>query len=392
MQWFLFYLSLFVLPLGAQETDSSALRFKMVFVGDVMGHDSQIASAKVVKDSLYDYSPCFEYISPILKQADLAIANLEVTLPGKPPYKGYPQFRSPDDLALALRYAGFNLLVTANNHSNDSGKNGVINTISTLYDYGFYQTGTFYSQEERDAFYPLIVYRNQFKLAFLNYTYGTNGLPTRPPTIVNMIDEEQIRKDIIEAKALRPDFITVLLHWGNEYQLNENSQQSRLADSIFQWGADLVVGAHPHVVQPIKKVQVEQKNGQIKEGLVAYSLGNFISGQRRKYTDGGIMFEVEIEKKDLGSKARIVRNNYIPVWRYIQQSGKSSTYQVVPVAAFENGQEELIGMTASDISKMKFYGKETRKQLDRFDSSERKITLQELGIFQQKATSVLEKK
>lgn len=390
--WFLFCSFLFVLPMRAQEADTGALRFKMVFVGDVMGHDSQIASAKVVKDSLYDYSPCFEYISPILKQADLAIANLEVTLPGKPPYKGYPQFRSPNDLALALRYAGFNLLVTANNHSNDAGKTGVMNTINTLYDYGFYQTGTFQSQEERDAFYPLIVYRNQFKLAFLNYTYGTNGLPTRHPTIVNLIDEEQIRKDLIEAKALRPDFITVMIHWGLEYQLNENSGQQRLADSIFHWGADLIVGAHPHVVQPIKEVNIQQKDGRTQKGLVAYSLGNFISGQRRRYTDGGIMLEVEIEKKEAGSKAQIVRNNYIPVWRYIKKSGETSTYQVVPIAPFENGREDLLDMTAADKSKMKFYGQATRKQLDRFDSSERKITLQELGLFQQKAASVLEKK
>lgn len=390
--WFVFCFFLFVLPMRAQEVDTGALRFKMVFVGDVMGHDSQIASANVIKDSLYDYSPCFEYISPILKQADLAIANLEVTLPGKPPYKGYPQFRSPSDLALALRYAGFNMLVTANNHSNDSGKTGVINTINTLDDYGFYQTGTFQSQEERNAFYPLIVYRNQFKLAFLNYTYGTNGLPTRPPTIVNLIDEEQIRKDIVEAKALRPDFITVLIHWGLEYQLNESNQQNQLADSIFHWGADLIVGAHPHVVQPIKEVNIQQKGSRQKKGLVAYSLGNFISGQRRRYTDGGIMFEVEIEKKEVGSKAQIVRNNYIPVWRYIKKSGKTSTYQVVPIAPFENGQESLLDMSEADKSKMKFYGQSTRKQLDRFDSSERKITLQELGLFQKEPPKVIDKR
>jgi poly-gamma-glutamate synthesis protein (capsule biosynthesis protein) len=321
----------------------------------------------------------------------LAIANLEVTLPGKSPYKGYPQFRSPDDLALALRYAGFNFLVTANNHSNDSGKMGVTNTIGTLYDYGFYQTGTFQSQEERDAFYPLIVYRNNFKLAFLNYTYGTNGLPTRPPTIVNLIDKEQIRKDLIEAKALRPDFITVLLHWGNEYQLDENREQRELADSILHWGADLIVGAHPHVVQPIKKRVVQQNDEQVKSGLVAYSLGNFISGQRKKYTDGGIMFEVEIEKKDIGAKAQIVKNNYIPVWRYIQKEGKASTYKVVPISAFEEGNESLIGMTSADMAKMKFYGQETRKQLNRFDSSERKITLQELGLFQKETISTVEK-
>ncbi len=386
-----FFLLSFLFSVNAQENDSSSYRFKMVFVGDVMGHDSQISSAQLVKDSLYDYSPCFEYISPILKQADLAIANLEVTLPGKPPYKGYPRFRSPDDLALALRYAGFNLLVTANNHSNDAGKTGVINTIHTLDDYGFYQTGTFQSQEERNAFYPLIVYRNNFKLAFLNYTYDTNGLPTQPPTVVNLIDEEQIRKDIIEAKALRPDFITVMIHWGNEYQLLENRTQKSLADSIFRWGADLIVGAHPHVVQPIREVWIKKTDGTPQKKVIAYSLGNFVSGQRKKHTDGGIMFEVDLKKEDLYSKAIIVDHHYLPVWRYIQKQEKQSTYRVVPIAAFENGKESLIGMTEYDINKMKFYAKETRKHLDRFDGKERKITLQELGLFLKENTATEEK-
>lgn len=389
---FLFSLLLsFCSSIAGQDSDSSALRLKMVFAGDVMGHDSQISSAQVVKDSLYDYSPCFEYISPILKQADLAIANLEVTLPGKAPYKGYPRFRSPNDLALALRYAGFNFLVTANNHSNDAGKTGVINTIKTLYDYGFYQTGTFQTQEEGKAFYPLIVYRNNFKLAFLNYTYDTNGLPTQPPTIVNLIEEEQIRKDIIEAKALNPDFITVILHWGNEYQLMESKEQRQLADSIFQWGADLIVGAHPHVVQPIREVWHKKSQEDSLRRVIAYSLGNFISGQQKQYTDGGIMFEVEIEKKNERSKARIVDHHYIPVWRYIQKNDHKSTYRVVPIAAFENGAEQMIGMTDGDIGKMNFFAKEMRKHLDRFEGKEKKITLEELGLFLNETASTEEK-
>ncbi|MEL6923052.1 MAG: CapA family protein, partial [Bacteroidota bacterium] len=191
---------------------------RLLFVGDVMGHGPQIRSAEILKNKVYNYDPCFQYVKPIIQQADLAIANLEVTLPGKPPYQGYPRFRSPNDLAHALRSAGFDLLVTANNHSNDAGKAGVISTIKTVQELGFYQTGTFKNQLDRDVFYPLLVYKNGFKLAFLNYTYDTNKIPTRPPTVVNEIDEALIKADLAEAQQLKPDAIIVVMHWGNEYR------------------------------------------------------------------------------------------------------------------------------------------------------------------------------
>ncbi len=365
-------------------TQNEPHRFKMIFVGDIMGHDSQIASAQIVKDSLYDYQPCFEYIAPLLENVNLAVGNLEVTLPGKPPYKGYPQFRSHSDLALALRSAGFDMLVTANNHSNDARKTGVINTIKTLDDYGFYYTGTFENPEQRRAFYPLIVYKDNFKIAFLNYTYGTNGIPTIPPTIVNLIEEEQIKKDLIEAKALNPDFIVTVMHWGNEYQLIESKKQDRLADSVFQWGSDLIIGAHPHVVQPIKEYKRIQPDSSIKREVIAFSLGNFVSGQRRKNTDGGLMFEVEIEKKTLRSKAKVVGHRYIPVWRYIQRREGKSIYRIVPISAFEDGKEELIGMNAADRAAMKSFAKTTRDHLSRFASRERILTLNSLGLGLQK--------
>jgi len=195
----------------AQDSTAS---LKLLFVGDVMGHGPQIRSAELVKNKSYNYEPNFKYVAPIIEAADLAIGNLEVTLPGKPPYQGYPQFRSPDDLAKALRLAGFDMMVTSNNHSNDAGKNGVIETINTLKEYGFYQTGTFKNQKEKDWFYPLIVYKDNFKLAFLNYTYDTNGIPTRPPTVVNLIDSKKIEKDMEMARSLKPDAIIVLMHWG----------------------------------------------------------------------------------------------------------------------------------------------------------------------------------
>lgn len=356
-------------------------RVKLVFVGDIMGHDSQIASAEIEKDLLYDYSPCFEYVEPILKGADLAIGNLEVTLPGKPPYKGYPRFRSPDDLALALRYAGFDMLVTANNHSNDAGKEGVLNTITKLDEYNFYHTGSFPDEQLRKAYYPLLVYKNGFRLVFLNYTYGTNGLRTVPPTVVNLIDEAQIEADMSIARQIQGDAIIVIMHWGKEYQLNESKEQQALAQKLQDWGADLIIGAHPHVVQPIKESVRTLPNGTRKNTLVAYSLGNFISGQRRANTDGGLMLEVELVKDPASNKVQIGDHAYIPVWRYIEKgkNGKS-TYRVLPISAFEQDAAKAINMSAENQAAMKRFAKTTRDHLRRFDSKERKLSLSEYSI------------
>ena len=355
----------------------------LLFVGDVMGHGPQIKSAELLKNKVYDYDPCFEYVKPIIKQADLAIANLEVTLPGKAPYQGYPRFRSPDDLALALRGAGFDMLVTANNHSNDAGKIGVINTINTVQSLGFYQTGTFKNKTDRALHYPLLVYKKGYKLAFLNYTYDTNGIKTKAPTVVNEIDEELIKKDLVEAEALQPDIIIVIMHWGNEYQMKENKKQQALAKKIFTWGADLIVGAHPHVVQPIKWLPINHQDGTTKKHLIAYSLGNFISNQRQPNTDGGLMLEITLQPQMTDSSSRRLaptRCEFIPIWRYIHKDEKGHpTYYALPAAAFEN--EEILPITMSKKAKaiMNKSLKTLRNHLTPHGFKERKITLAELG-------------
>ena len=322
--------------LSAQHTSTDSLhRLQLFFAGDIMGHGPQIKSAQLVKNESYDYTPCFRYVGPIIKQADLAIGNLEVTLPGKPPYRGYPLFRSPDALASALRLAGFDFLATSNNHSNDGGKNGVIHTIDALRQQHFYQTGTFKNSEERDIFYPLIVYKNQFKLAFLNYTYDTNKIPTRPPTMVNEIDTALIRKDMQEAVKLQPDLIIVLMHWGLEYQLKESKKQRRLANWLFRQGADLIIGSHPHVVQPIKEQEVSIGEER-KKVLVSYSLGNFISNQQKPNTDGGLALEVELLKHKRTGETTIGKYEYLPIWRYVHSDKKGKkTFFALPVSAFE---------------------------------------------------------
>ena len=308
-------------------------KLKLVFAGDIMGHSTQIKAA-LLPDGTYDYHHCFKYVAPILKQADLAIGNLEFTLPGKPPYSGYPQFRSPDAVAVALKEAGFDMMVTANNHSNDAGKTGVENTIHTLRKLGFHQTGTFLDSMDRSLNYPLFIQHGNFKLAFLNYTYGTNGIPTKFPVIVNQLDEKQMAADMEKARDSNPDAIIVMVHWGNEYQLVETSYQRQLAQKLFLWGAKVVIGSHPHVVQSIEQTsQIDSlRKGELT--VVAYSLGNFISGQIKTYTDIGAMVEVELEKELPFGSTCITRTQYIPVFRYVHRAPTSVKYYTLPATLF----------------------------------------------------------
>ena len=336
---------------------------RLVFAGDVMGHGPQISSAAVVPNKSYNYKPCFEYVKPIVEQADIAIGNLELVLPGKPPYSGYPMFRSPNELADALKYAGFDVLVTANNHSNDGRGNGVVKTIDYLRNIGFLQTGTFKNAKERSAFYPQMIYKDGFKFALLNYTYGTNGVPTSPPTIVNLIDKKQIAADLYESVARKPDKIIVFMHWGLEYQLKENAEQRELAKFLIANGADLVIGSHPHVVQPIKWETATAPDGSTRRGLVVYSLGNYISNQRKAHTNGGIMFQIDIVKNKGVSPAKLDAFGYIPVYRYIHSAGGKRTYYAMPVSKLERIPELFQAMPAAERAAMSSYANGVRKRL-----------------------------
>lgn len=352
---------LFSIPGSQAQTDT----LRLIFAGDIMGHAPQITSAEVVKNEKYNYEPCFRYVKPILEKADLAIGNLELTLPGKPPYQGYPMFRSPDDLAKALKGAGFDILVTANNHSNDGRAPGLIHTIHTLRDYEFLQTGTFLDARDRAAHYPLMVYKNGFKIALLNYTYGTNGLPTDAPTIVNLIDKEQMAKDLAEAVARKPHYIIVVMHWGLEYQLNENDEQRDLANFLIRNGADMIIGSHPHVVQPVRTERVSMPDGSTKEALVVYSLGNFISNQQKPHTDGGMMYQVDLLKKKGNPDVRVGKNGMIPVYRYVHKpAGAKPTFYAVPIARAEANRKLIPGMPASAQTAMFNYVSALRKRLN----------------------------
>lgn len=306
----------------------------LIFAGDIMGHGPQIRAAEKVKNEWYDYTSCFEYIKPVLESADLAIGNLELTLPGEPPYVGYPYFRSHDDLGRNLKEAGFDVLMTSNNHCYDAKMEGLIHTIDVLQQNGLHQTGTFRSETDRAARYPLVIEKNYFKLAFLNYTYGVGRKSNTNPRLMNELDMDLIEYDVKTARHEGADFVIVMMHWGQEYNIESSSTQQRQVRALFRWGADLVVGAHPHVVQPIEERRMRSKSGHGKNVVVAYSLGNFISNQQKPRTDGSILLSVKLKKEK--GKSIIADYSYIPIWRYIEKTDEATHFRVLPAADCEN--------------------------------------------------------
>lgn len=287
-----------------------------------MQHDGQINAARNSTNDSYDYEDGWKFIRPIVNEYDIAVANLEVTLAGKP-FKGYPQFSAPDELVETLVNNGFNVILTANNHSCDRGAKGVIRTLDKLDELGVAHTGTFRSQAERDQNYPLMLEENGMKIAMLNYTYGTNGLEVAKPLIINYIDSTVIKTDIARAKELGADYIVCNMHWGLEYKFLPNGYQKTYEQLCYREGADMVIGGHPHVVQPIEQKEV---NGEDK--LTVWSLGNFVSNMQTRPTRGGLMVGSTIEKK--GDDISIKEAHYYLIYVMKKSEGEVTQYYILP--------------------------------------------------------------
>jgi poly-gamma-glutamate synthesis protein (capsule biosynthesis protein) len=268
-----------------------AQKLTVLYGGDIMSHGPQIKAAYHSETDSYEYDASFQFVKPIIQQADLAIVNLEVTHAGKP-YSGYPQFSAPDELSMALKTAGFDVLLTANNHSCDGGAKGVIRTLDVLDKIGMKHTGTFRNKAERDANYPLMMEKNGIRVALLNYTYGTNGLTVPSPLIINYIDSNTIRKDVKKAKEQGAEYIICTMHWGSEYQSLPNAYQKKWESYCYEVGVDMIIGSHPHVIQPIERKTINKK-----ERVTAWSLGNYVSNQRDRYKNGGLMVLTTLERK-----------------------------------------------------------------------------------------------
>lgn len=355
-RFFVLILFLSVAGAKAQTLMPASGKLSLLFMGDIMGHDEQIWSAENRETGEYNYDDVFRYIRPYIDDADIAVGNLEVTL-GGPPYKGYPAFSSPAALAAACKNAGIDCLVTANNHSADRGKKGILSTIARLDSLGIPHTGTFADTAARESLTPLILEKNGFRLALLNYTYGTNGIKVPGPVVVNMLDREQAASDIAKARSMDPDLLILFLHWGNEYDTVPRREQLEMASFFFDKGVDFIIGSHPHVIQ---KMDWVKRSNLSKDRLTAYSLGNFVSNQRKPKTDGGTMIRIEVERK--GDTVLVSDASYILTWVYTPIEKYRKKFFILPCAAFED--KAAFFADASDYRKMKFFISESRRLLN----------------------------
>lgn len=334
---------------------SQEKKVKLLFAGDAMQHKSQLDAAKT-KDG-YNYSQYFKHIKHKLDSVDLAVVNLETTLPGKA-YTGYPCFGSPDEYAYSLRDAGFDVFLTANNHCVDKGKNGIERTIQMLDSMQVKHLGTYIDQNQKDISYPLMIIKNGIRIVLLNYTYDTNGIPAKAPNIVNLIDKKQILADLELAKQMKPDIIIANMHWGDEYKLFANQTQKNLANFLIKNGVRLVIGGHPHVVQPI---DIQKEDDEIKN-IVVYSMGNLISGMRAVNTDGGMMVNIDLSKNDDG-EVNIDSCSYSLVWVHKPLENGRQQFQLIPVEEYDNEEgKEKLGATA--FARMKSFATTAKKAIE----------------------------
>lgn len=295
----------------------------IVFVGDAMQHSRQLDAARR-PSGVYDFSDYYTAIEPYVKSADFAVVNLETPIAGAP-YSGYPCFNAPDSYLTQLKTSGFDFILAANNHTLDRRDRGLRNTIDRLNAEGLPYAGIYRNRAERDSVCPAICDVNGFKVAFLNYTYGTNGISIQGDVVVDYIDRNQIKKDIQKAKDSGAEIIAACMHWGVEYVLLPNQEQKALADFLEDQGVDLIIGGHPHVIQPME-MRYNEKLG--KKVFLVYSLGNFVSAMKKDDTQGGAMARVRLTR-DSSGKAVVDTATYRLVF-VTQPSGSDRSFRLLP--------------------------------------------------------------
>ena len=297
----------------AQEEEPEDSVINIVAIGDTLCHSQNFKDAYNESTKQYDFSPMFKYITKYFDNATVAVGNLEATFAGpSKPYSGYPTFNTPEALATDLKELGLDIMTTANNHALDLGYSGLVSTLDYLDAAGLEHTGRARSQEEQDKI--LMKDLNGIKTAFLSFTYGTNGipLPNGKDYCVNLIDKDFIKSQIDKAKEEGAELICASMHWGDEYHTKQNSTQEDLANFLIENDVQVILGCHPHVLEPIEMKTVTLEDGSSKTGFVIYSMGNFFSAQTYPNTRNTLILNVQVRKS--GKTGEISIDNAIYVY------------------------------------------------------------------------------
>ena len=328
--------------------EEKPITFTLTSLGDTLCHNTQYWDAYNNATKEYDFSYVYEDISNYTLSSDLTIGSLETSFAGEDRgYSNYPTFNSPDSLATALKNIGVDIISTAGNHALDYGYSGLCRTIDVLEKNGLSHLGTYKTADEQEKI--LIKNVKGVNIAFLNYSYGTNGIPvpTDKTYCINLIDRDLIKEHIQSAKKQNVDMIVACMHWGIEYQTSASSEQEELADFLFQNGVDVILGNHPHVLQPMEKRNITLDDGTKKEVFVVYALGNFTADQREEITRDSAILNLTITKQSDG-KINIDKVDYIPIYMY-KNTNSSKKFKILDIekaiSAYENGLNTSISST-----------------------------------------------
>lgn len=323
------------------------ITFTFTALGDTLCHNTQYWDAYNKQTGIYDFSYVYDDIRSYTEASDITISSLETTFAGEDRgYSNYPTFNTPDSLATALKGIGIDIISTAGNHALDYGYTGLCRSIDVLNNAGLSHLGTYKSAEEQEQI--LIKDVKGVKIAFINYTYGTNGIPvpSGKEYCVNLIDKELIKKQIAQAKEAKVDMIVACMHWGTEYKTTANSEQKELADFLFKNGVDVIIGNHPHVLEPMEKRIVTLDDGTIKDCFVVYALGNFTADQREEITRDSAILNLTITKNSDG-KISIDKVNYVPIYMYKNKNISTKKFKILDIektiSEYESGQDTSIG-------------------------------------------------
>ena len=315
-----------------KDLPSNDITLTLATTGDIMCHNTNFLDPYNSSTKSYDFSYYFTDIKQYIEEADITVGNLETTLSGaKRGYSGYPTFNTPEILAKNLKDTGFDVVSTANNHCIDKGYTGIESTIDFLDAAGLAHTGTFKSKKDQETI--LVKDVKGVKIAFLSFTYGTNGIPIPKDKTyaVNLIDKKLIKSQIELAKKEEPDLICVSMHWGIEYQTKANKEQESLADYLFENGVDVILGNHSHVPQQMEKRKIKLDDGTTKDGFVIYSLGNFIANQNKQYTNDSAILKLEITKHKENGKITIDKATYTPTYMYKNPSKSKKKFKILDI-------------------------------------------------------------
>ncbi len=310
---------------------------KIFMVGDALIHWGVYNDAKQ-SDGSYDFKPQLEYMKPIVSKYDLAYYNQETVLGGKElGVSSYPRFNSPQEVGDAFIDAGFNMVSLATNHTMDKGEAGVLKSVEYWKSHSdIAASGQWSSQEERTASVSKIYEVNNIKYAFISYTIWTNGLetPIGKDYLNNVYSPEKAKADI-ELVRDKVDFVIVAMHWGTEYSFKKDYKQDEIAAYLSDLGVDLIIGAHPHVIQTVEYINDNKT-------FVIYSLGNFISDQLDVDNYTGLAMEVTL-KKHIDVDDSITNTVVDPKAELLytvtnQSRGYSTNFRVIPYPKLEDNQ------------------------------------------------------